>query len=357
MEPMEIVRTKPCKICLEDKPLSEFPKKSVKKRKSYCRTCSSNKESFIVINGIRFPNLSNTDILVQEAPIIIKRIDGSAQIVTNEIAMKYVNEGRAIIVDAVRIQEKYSTDQFHHHIMQRDRFICQLCQSTEATFVIRRSTLGLSYQAECISVCKPCQVQHAINRNSRNSDRKVIQINDEMDGVYFIKDAKGKYLREVKGKEHLHIYCDCSNFQTGSYGIGLVLVGGGQIEAKTQLVHSTIARYSIYGELAAIKKALGVMFEHSSVINFKAFRKITIYSDLIHIHDILYHSYRYPIVSEFVNEIHEIISFVRVLYPRTIISIRYLEDKKNGFYKVSHKLSRRWIGCKKVAGFEASRND
>lgn len=333
---------KQCKICLQYSPRSEFPSKGIKKKKSYCKVCTLLKQEFIIIKGIRYVNNMDTSTLEISDNISFLHLNSSEQIINSYDAKRYVDEVRAIVLNENKIIERYSSADVHNIVVQRDNHICSICKlyGDQAIRKIPLKEGGLCTIQNCICVCISCKDMISIEKNLKSGNTVPVNSNERL---FLVSDKSGELHIEMKSTVQLSIYCDASNFKKGNYGTGLVFVGNGKAEAKIRLYQSSVMKFSVLGELLALQHAMEILFNKFTSSTYRNYRQIVIYSDLEQITKLLTNKTKDYRIKEIITSILELLEFIKIAYPRINILIRYLTDKHNGYYKLSHRLSRSWI--------------
>jgi len=211
MEDTEPLATKPCAICKETKPLSEFLRRTGKRagagaRRGACRECRLTKAASAPLPTVPandykatrrkahanklFPVPPMSSIPLPNEPSALKptrqgtiwmrgKTDKGRrwyQEIEPELAITLVKEHAAVIVNRHTIRRLFSNKEFRRFILERDNHICYFCGEFGDTIdhMLPRAKGGHTTPDNCVCACNAC------NQSKADQDLQSFMNGDEL---------------------------------------------------------------------------------------------------------------------------------------------------------------------------------
>ncbi|MGO4347799.1 HNH endonuclease [Paenibacillus sp. MCAF9] len=211
MDDTEPLAAKPCAICKETKPLSEFLRRTGKRagagaRRGACRACRQAKAALAPLPDVQpndykairrkahpskpFPVPPMTSITLPNDPAALKptrqgtiwmrgKTDKGRrwyQEIEPELAITLVKEHAAVIVNRHTIRRLFSNKEFRRYILERDHHICYFCgeQGDTIDHMLPRAKGGHTTPDNCVCACNAC------NQSKADQDLQTFMNGDEL---------------------------------------------------------------------------------------------------------------------------------------------------------------------------------
>lgn len=206
-----------CNICYKSKLITNFPRKTARKRRGHCKECRKLKKRGL-IKKVPAKLDPNSDIQVRGR----RNSKRFTNIVSYEKAQILVNNKMAEIIHPTLIHKLYELRDFRKAIFQRDEFKCYYCNQTADTIdhILPTSQGGITSFMNCVACCSNCNISKA-NLHIKNfiyihepfqittklkEDYALEKIEDINELMLVINKSISIYLSVLADAEHSELY-------------------------------------------------------------------------------------------------------------------------------------------------------